>query len=113
MVGGGGTWWGFPKGHPEEGETPVQTAKRELWEETGIADCVIDESKQYSHHYEFQRDGQLVQKTSTYFYTTVSPTEPVDVDRVEVVDYRWRPIQEALEYITYDETKALLTEAAH
>ncbi len=28
--------WGFPKGHPEKNEQPIDTAKREFFEETGI-----------------------------------------------------------------------------
>lgn len=35
--------WSLPKGRMEPGETEVQTAQRELWEETGLT-AVIDES---------------------------------------------------------------------
>jgi len=31
----GGGHWDFPKGHPEEGESPEETARREVREETG------------------------------------------------------------------------------
>ena len=30
--------WGFAKGHVEVGETEIETAKREIFEETGIQD---------------------------------------------------------------------------
>ena len=32
-----GGHWSFPKGHVEEGETEVETATREIFEETGIS----------------------------------------------------------------------------
>ena len=39
----GGGHWDFPKGHIDDGETEIQTALRELEEETGIANAnVID-----------------------------------------------------------------------
>ncbi len=36
-------YWVFPKGHVEPGETPEQTAVREVAEETGINARVVDE----------------------------------------------------------------------
>ena len=30
-------WWGYPKGHLEEGEKPSEAAVREVFEETGLA----------------------------------------------------------------------------
>ena len=35
----GATWWDIPKGGQDPGETPRQTAVREMQEETGIALC--------------------------------------------------------------------------
>ena len=29
-------WWGYPKGHLEEGEKPSEAAVREVYEETGF-----------------------------------------------------------------------------
>ena len=39
--------WSFPKGHQEGRETPEETAKREVWEETGIR-IEIDASFSFS-----------------------------------------------------------------
>lgn len=33
--------WSFPKGHVEEGETILEAAQREVYEETGLADLVF------------------------------------------------------------------------
>ena len=30
------SWWGYPKGHMEEGEKPADAAVREVFEETGF-----------------------------------------------------------------------------
>lgn len=38
--------WGFPKGHVEKGETEEETAKREVFEETGIITSVISGIKE-------------------------------------------------------------------
>ena len=39
----GGGHWDFPKGHIDDGETEIQTALRELEEETGIANVDLVE----------------------------------------------------------------------
>ena len=42
--------WGFPKGHMEAGETEIETAIREVKEETNL-DVEIDENKRYTMEY--------------------------------------------------------------
>ena len=34
--------WEFPGGHREPGEDVYETARRELWEETGVTDCQLE-----------------------------------------------------------------------
>ena len=45
--------WGFPKGHVEQGETELETAKREIKEETNL-DVEIDETKRNKTSYRRQ-----------------------------------------------------------
>lgn len=43
-------FWGFPKGHVEKNETELQTAIREIKEETNL-DVKVDERKRYIIEY--------------------------------------------------------------
>lgn len=43
-------WVGFPKGHMEQGETEIETARRETKEETNL-DVIVDEKKRYTISY--------------------------------------------------------------
>ena len=38
-----GGYWSFPKGHRENNETAMETAKRELAEETGVTEVALQE----------------------------------------------------------------------
>ena len=51
-------FWGFPKGHKDEGETDIEAAKREFAEEAGIDDCEMIDSVKFIDHYavEFEDD---------------------------------------------------------
>jgi ADP-ribose pyrophosphatase YjhB (NUDIX family) len=46
-----GSSWSFPRGHIEEGESALETAKREIKEESGVADMeLIKELGTYKRH---------------------------------------------------------------
>jgi len=63
--------WGFPKGHPEGNEAPLQTALRELAEETGIIECEIISEKIFTEEYIFDRDDISTKKTNEFYVGSV------------------------------------------
>jgi 8-oxo-dGTP pyrophosphatase MutT (NUDIX family) len=50
--------WSFPKGHPNEDETPLDCAKRELFEETGLCAPFM-----YSYSYQLATGVYFLYKT--------------------------------------------------
>ncbi|RMH21073.1 MAG: NUDIX domain-containing protein [Gammaproteobacteria bacterium] len=100
--------WGFPKGHAEPGETPLQSAQRELAEETGITNCrVIDCEPFYDRYTYINKAGQSVNKTVTFFLGQVDDPE-VSVQPEEVQDHAWLTAEEAMRRLTFPEARTLL-----
>jgi bis(5'-nucleosidyl)-tetraphosphatase len=59
--------WGFPKGHPKEGENEVDCASRELREETGINSFSLKQEIKFIENYTCEQNGEYCDKTVTYF----------------------------------------------
>lgn len=85
----------FPKGRGEPGETPAQTACREVWEETGIS---IDIDAHFEAVVPSARPGD--QRTVTFFLGH-SPAGCVSPAPSEVKYALWLPASEALAAIHY------------
>jgi len=87
--------WDFPKGLMETGETPTQTALREVREESGIEDLKFPWGKAYLDTGPYSRG-----KVARYY---LAETRTVDVQllpspdtgRPEHSEYRWVSIPEA------------------
>lgn len=102
-------YWGFPKGHPEEGETPQEAAKRELYEETNLKVVRFFSDSSLKQNYRFKWQGQLIFKTVEYFVAEVSGT--VRIQAEEIKSSQWLYLEEASDALTYDTDKAVCKEA--
>lgn len=84
----------LPKGHVEDGETEIDTALRELWEETGIAaaDVTLDPTFRFPHTYYpkiARLGGEVVEKTVVLFLGWLTKDIPITV--TEHGDHQWLP----------------------
>jgi 8-oxo-dGTP pyrophosphatase MutT (NUDIX family) len=99
---------GLPKGGPERGETPQQTAAREVREETGITAAVREPLGDVQYWY--RRGGRKVFKTVHFFLFDFVSGSTADHDH-EVDDARWMPLNEAATSLSYPGERALIERA--
>jgi 8-oxo-dGTP pyrophosphatase MutT (NUDIX family) len=104
----GDSFWIFPKGHPNEGESPLIAAKRELNEETGIEEVNIEESVVYSMEYSFVHEGVKINKRVEYFIGYCFTKETKVTQPHEVAELRWVTLPEARELLSHQNTKDIL-----
>lgn len=98
-------FWGFPKGHKELHETPLQTATRELVEETGLQVKSLLREEPLIEHYTFLHENTKIEKTVS-FYFAITTTEAI-IDQKELLDGKWIHFLKLEETISYVEGKAL------
>jgi len=99
--------WAFPKGHAEPGETPTQTAIRELAEETGIKSVRLSGDDTFIDRYAFiTKKGKRVDKTVTFFIGLVDDPA-VTVQPEEVQDFAWLTADQARDRLTFPEAREL------
>lgn len=96
-------FWGFPKGHVEENETELQTAIREVKEETNL-DVKVDERKRYIIEYLTEEGSE---KQVIYFVAKVIGGE-IKPQEIEIKEIAWLDFEDAINIVTYDNTKEML-----
>ncbi len=98
--------WSFPKGHVEAGETEVETAVREIKEETGV-DANIDTRFREVVTYSPKKD---VIKDVIYFFATAD-NYYTERQEEEVSEVMWVDINKAIKYVSYKNDKQLVNKA--
>ena len=94
--------WSLPKGHMEPGETEVQTAQRELYEETGLT-AVIDPSISAAIEYSVFR---ISRKQVVFFPGRVSGTPRTRDGEIE--GFQWVTVEDLKNYLFPDTVAACL-----
>ena len=97
-----GGFWSFPKGHTEEGETEIETAKREILEETGI-EVLIDSSFRETVVYSPKKG---VKKNVIYFLAK-AVSHDIKPQDGEISQINWVELSRADKVLTYDTDKQL------
>lgn len=97
------------KGHVELNETEIETATRELIEETGISDVEYVEGFRQHISYKYMKNNKPSNK-QVIFFLGRTDLEDVKLSH-EHHEFYWLPFEQALEKLTYDNAKNLLIKA--
>ena len=102
----------LPKGHNEQGETLLQTAIRECFEETNIVlteENLVEPLTPYSYQFSTP-SNKLVQKTiAPFLFEVESEGQPIAKEK-RMISAQWMEILEFLQKCSYDNVKAIVKE---
>lgn len=106
------SYWDFPKGEEEPGESPLATARREVFEETGISDLIFRWGEAYVETPPYSRGKvaryYMAESPRSEVYLPVSP----ELGAPEHQEFRWVSYTEALSLVN-DRIRAVLEWADH
>ena len=95
--------WALPKGNIDPGETPAETAVREVLEETGVEGALVEKLGDVKYTYT-RHGGVRVFKIVSFFLLRAGRGRLGEIEermRVEVAEARWLPLDEAPSLLAY------------
>ena len=99
----------FPKGHREGNETAMETARREIFEETGLRPQFISGFFQQDEYHLSEKPGTW--KQVTYFLAEFGDETPIPQEG-EIRQIHLVPYEQALQLFCHENNRRILT-AAH
>jgi len=104
--------WALPKGNLDEGESPAETAVREVWEETGVHGRLVEKLGDVKYVYTWA--GERVFKVVSFYLLRAGRGRIGEIDermRVEVAEARWLPLDEAPALLAYKGEREMAAKA--
>jgi len=102
--------WALPKGRVAEGETPKETAVREVMEETGHLSEIKGKIDQIDYYF-YWKDNDTMYHKFVYFYLMPLIKENVQKRDQEADAVRWVMVGEAHKMLTYINEKEVMRKA--
>ena len=99
---------GFPKGHVEGDETEIQTALREIWEETGLRPRLIDGFRMVSEHPLPNKPGVIKQ---IVYFAAEYKDQPIKLLESELLSVGLYTFEQAMSMFEYETSKEVLLAA--
>jgi len=103
-------FFGFPKGHMEDGESETETALREIKEETGVDSAILEGFRTTDAHPHVREGRPTVMKEMVYFLAEYEDQAPVPQEG-EVNSLKLMTYNEAMAAFQFESSRRILTEA--
>ena len=100
--------WVLPKGHFKEEETFVETAIREVLEETQIKlkkEDLIDKIGEFNYFSDTENSDKNIK---VYLFKIDELQNIIPLEKENFTEGKWLPLQKAINKVTYQEQKEIL-----